>query len=71
MSVRRKSCNACSCSSYSWPAIGPGDSWTILDFFVKQLGPPAYNQAIKDAHAFIEDKLVDLEDEFYEPEEDR
>ena len=41
----------------------------ILDFFVKELGPPVYNQAIRDAHAFVSDKLTDLEGEFYEPEE--
>ncbi len=41
----------------------------ILDFFVKELGAPVYNQAIHDAHAFIEEKLTDLEGEFYEPEE--
>ena len=43
----------------------------ILDFFVTCLGPPVYNQAIRDAHGFIEEKLVDLEGELYEPEEER
>ncbi len=38
---------------------------------MKQLGPPVYNQAIRDAHGFIQDKLIDLEGELYEPEEDR
>jgi uncharacterized protein (DUF2164 family) len=42
---------------------------SLLDFFVKALGPPVYNQAIRDSHAFIQDKLTDLEGEFYEPEE--
>lgn len=41
----------------------------ILDFFVRELGAPVYNQAIRDAHAFVADKLTDLEGEFYEPEE--
>lgn len=41
----------------------------ILDFFVRELGAPVYNQAIRDAHGFIEDKLRDLEGEFYEPED--
>ena len=40
----------------------------LLDFFVRQLGPPVYNQAIRDVHSFFEEKLVDLEGEFYEPE---
>lgn len=43
----------------------------ILDFFVERLGPPVYNQAIHDAHGFMQDKLVDLEGEFYEPDEQR
>ena len=41
----------------------------LLDFFVRELGPPVYNQAIRDAHAFFEEKLTDLEGEFYEPED--
>jgi uncharacterized protein (DUF2164 family) len=41
----------------------------VLDFFVKELGAPVYNQAIQDARAFVQDKLEDLEGEFYEPEE--
>ena len=42
---------------------------SLLDFFVKELGAPVYNQAIRDAYAFVQDKLTDLEGEFYEPEE--
>ncbi len=40
----------------------------LLDFFVENLGPPVYNQAIRDAHSFLQDKLSDLEGDFYEPE---
>jgi uncharacterized protein (DUF2164 family) len=40
----------------------------LLDFFIKQLGPPIYNQAIADARAFMSEKLEDLDVEFYEPE---
>lgn len=40
----------------------------LLDFFIKQLGPPIYNQAISDARAFMFEKLDDLDVEFYEPE---
>ena len=43
----------------------------LLDFFVRQLGAPVYNQAIQDARAFLHDKLSDLEGEFYEPEAPR
>jgi uncharacterized protein (DUF2164 family) len=41
----------------------------LLEFFVKELGPPVYNQAIRDAYGFIQEKLTDLEGEFYEPED--
>ncbi len=41
----------------------------LLDFFVHQLGAPVYNQAIRDAHGFVSEKLADLEGEFYEPED--
>jgi uncharacterized protein (DUF2164 family) len=51
--------------------IGELKAGLVLDFFVKYLGPPVYNQAIRDAHGFIQEKLVDLQGEFYEPEEER
>jgi len=41
----------------------------LLDFFVKELGAPVYNQAIQDARKFLLEKLDDLEGEFYEPDE--
>ena len=41
----------------------------LLDFFVRELGAPVYNQAIQDARGFIQEKLVDLEGEFYEPDD--
>jgi uncharacterized protein (DUF2164 family) len=41
----------------------------ILEFFVKELGAPVYNQAIQDARAFLQGKLEDLDVEFYEPDE--
>ena len=41
----------------------------LLDFFVRELGPPVYNQAIRDAHGFVRNKLEDLEGEFYEPDD--
>ena len=40
----------------------------LLDFFVRELGPPVYNQAIQDARAYFLAKLEDLEGEVYEPE---
>jgi len=41
----------------------------LIDFFVRQLGAPVYNQAIQDARVFLHAKLEDLDGEFYEPEE--
>ena len=41
----------------------------LLEFFVKELGAPVYNQAIQDARKFLLSKLDDLEGEFYEPDE--
>ena len=41
----------------------------LIDFFVKHLGAPVYNQAIQDARGFVQEKLLDLEGDFYEPEE--
>jgi len=40
----------------------------LLDFFVRELGAPVYNQAIRDAQAFVQDKMLDLSGELYEPE---
>ena len=40
----------------------------ILDLFIRELGAPVYNQAIQDARGFIQEKLEDLEGDFYEPE---
>ena len=41
----------------------------LLDFFIPELGAPVYNQAIQDARKFFQEKLSDLEGEFYEPED--
>lgn len=41
----------------------------LIDFFVRQLGAPVYNQAIQDARSYVQSKLDDLDGEFYEPEE--
>ena len=49
--------------------IGMLRTQMLLDFFMKELGAPVYNQAIRDAHGFMMEKLTDLEGEFYEPEE--
>lgn len=40
----------------------------LLDFFVRELGPAVYNQGVRDATGFIQDKLTDIEGEVYESE---
>jgi uncharacterized protein (DUF2164 family) len=38
----------------------------LLDFFVRELGPPVYNQGVRDASGYMQDKLADIEGEIYE-----
>lgn len=40
----------------------------LLDFFVRELGPHVYNQGVRDAASFVQDKLTDIEGEVYERE---
>ncbi len=40
----------------------------LLDFFLRELGPPVYNQGVRDATAYVQQKLTDIEGEVYEPE---
>lgn len=49
--------------------LGDFAAQRILDFFVKELGAPVYNQAIQDARAFLQGKLDDLDVEYYEPDQ--
>ena len=45
--------------------IGQLKAEIFIEFFIEKLGPKIYNQAIDDASAFIQEKLVDLEDLLY------
>ena len=49
--------------------IGDLKAEMLIAFFIKELGPKIYNQAIEDANAFIQEKLLDLEGILYIPEE--
>jgi uncharacterized protein (DUF2164 family) len=40
----------------------------LLEFFVRELGPPVYNQGVRDAAGFMQEKLTDIEGEVSEPE---
>ena len=40
----------------------------LLDFFVAELGPPVYNQGVRDAAWYVADKLADIEGDVFEVE---
>ena len=48
--------------------ISPFRAEALLDYFVRELGPPVYNQGVRDAAAFVQAKLADIEGEVYERE---
>ena len=41
----------------------------LLDFFIRELGPPVYNQGVRDASGFIQSKLADIEGEITEQDD--
>lgn len=49
--------------------IGELKAFLIIDFFIKEFGAAIYNQAIGDAQEFMQDKLMDLEQILYVPEQ--
>jgi uncharacterized protein (DUF2164 family) len=40
----------------------------LLDFFVKEIGPSIYNQAILDAQSHLQNKVAELDGECHETE---
>jgi uncharacterized protein (DUF2164 family) len=48
--------------------LSPFRAESLVDFFVKELGPPVYNQGVRDAAAYMQAKLGDIEGEVYERE---
>ena len=40
----------------------------LLEFFIAELGPPVYNQGVRDASSYVQDKLLDIEGEVFERE---
>ena len=49
-------------------AIGDLKAEMFVEFFIANLGPKIYNQAIDDVNLFIHEKLIDLEGILYIPE---
>jgi uncharacterized protein (DUF2164 family) len=48
--------------------IGDLPAGLLLNFFVEEIGPAIYNQAIKDAQTRLQQRVADLEGELYEDE---
>ena len=48
--------------------IGDLKADLLLDFFLLEIGPAIYNQAISDAQAYFLDKVTDLDGSCYETE---
>lgn len=50
--------------------VGDLKARLVLDFFLKEVSPTVYNQAMKDAQAYFQDKTAELGDVRHEPEFD-
>ncbi|NIO00751.1 MAG: DUF2164 family protein [Candidatus Latescibacteria bacterium] len=48
--------------------IGDLKADLLLDYFLKEMGPTVYNQAIADARAFFEERTADLDASCYKKE---
>ena len=48
--------------------LGNLEATFLLDFFLEQIGPLIYNRAVGDAQALMQDKLIDIDGELFEPE---
>jgi uncharacterized protein (DUF2164 family) len=46
--------------------IGELGATLLLNYFVEEIGPAIYNQAIADAQARMQQRVLDLEGELYE-----
>ena len=46
--------------------IGEMKAKFLLDYFLKEIGPYAYNQGVKDAENFFREKVEDLSGSCYE-----
>ncbi|MEM6820435.1 MAG: DUF2164 domain-containing protein [Verrucomicrobiota bacterium] len=47
--------------------IGEMRAGFILEYFLKEVGPYAYNKGVKDAEQFFREKVEDLSGTCYEP----
>jgi uncharacterized protein (DUF2164 family) len=48
--------------------IGGLQAGMLLDFFMKEIAPSVYNQAIADAQSYMQDRALDMLGSCFEPE---
>lgn len=48
--------------------VGDLKAGLLLDYFLKEIGPVAYNRAIADAQVYLRDRVADLEGTCYAQE---
>jgi uncharacterized protein (DUF2164 family) len=48
--------------------IGDLKAQLVLEFFLKELAPTVYNQAIGDAQKYLQERVMDLEGVCHQPE---
>ena len=48
--------------------VGDLKASLLLDFWLEEIGPCVYNQAVLDAQAFFQERVGDLDGVCYEPE---
>ncbi len=48
--------------------IGDLQATLLLDFCLREIGPSVYNQAVADAQAYVQDKVMDLNGSCFEAE---
>jgi uncharacterized protein (DUF2164 family) len=51
--------------------LSPFRAEGLIDLFIAELGPPVYNQGVRDASAYVAGKLQDIEGEIFVPEPTR
>ena len=51
-------------------SIGDLKAALVLDFFLREIGPSVYNQAIADAQTYVQEKVADLGGVRYQAEFD-
>lgn len=49
--------------------IGELKARLLIDFFLKEIGPTAYNHGVADAESYFREKLEDLRGSCFEPRE--